>query len=599
MMEYNSFDCETPEGDIALLCTPSESYFIETWEDFRDKFMVYKNLRQIFFNFNIRFDCSAIIKLLPMEKIRELWNSKKNTIKYDGYRITWIPKKFMQISVLRNKQGAIHVYDVSQYYKGFSLDNAAKTFLGIETGKNTDVSAKEIGKSRRYYDENLEKIVEYCKRDAFLTLELAKKQMRIFEDLHFPTKKPVSIASISRKYQRKSGYPPAFKDGESEEKKAQYAGFCAYRGGIFNTMKRGMFETPLYDFDINSAYPAVMKDLPDWRNGRFEEVKDLKNYKYAWIVVETDSEYIPYKLKESYMTLNVYEDIGAEDIVYRNSKVVYPVGNRPCVITLDEYKWLKTYGENVEWLGRGIGWVEETEKYPPPFAWVAEMYENRRKIKKVNFALQWTMKILMNSIYGSTAQKQHGIGDLTNFNYASLITAGTRLQIWDVVHDNYDSVVNIATDGILLNTPVDTIPISDKLGEWSLEEYSRGLVVGNGVMVLWDMDGEMHEKIRSITSSKKGVGLFKKIEENSSESKIDFGASTPVQVGTIINSHLKFGRKDINRFIYQGKRIDVNSDRKRTWDRDYENYGDLLRSEPMKSKPLRVEDIENETTKTN
>ena len=54
-MKYSSCDSETPEGNIALLCTPTESYDIETWENFTSKFMVTKNLKTTYFTWNLRF----------------------------------------------------------------------------------------------------------------------------------------------------------------------------------------------------------------------------------------------------------------------------------------------------------------------------------------------------------------------------------------------------------------------------------------------------------------------------------------------------------------------------------------------------------------
>jgi hypothetical protein len=54
-MRYSSVDSETPEGNIALLCTPEESYDIETWKDFTSKFMVTKNLKTTYFTWNLRF----------------------------------------------------------------------------------------------------------------------------------------------------------------------------------------------------------------------------------------------------------------------------------------------------------------------------------------------------------------------------------------------------------------------------------------------------------------------------------------------------------------------------------------------------------------
>jgi hypothetical protein len=107
MRKISSLDTETPEGRIALLCTPTESYEIETWEDFTGKFMIPKNLKTIYFTWNLRFDAQAVLKLLPYDKLTELWKAKKHKITYKGYRITYIPKKMLVISIIEGKKGAI------------------------------------------------------------------------------------------------------------------------------------------------------------------------------------------------------------------------------------------------------------------------------------------------------------------------------------------------------------------------------------------------------------------------------------------------------------------------------------------------------------
>jgi hypothetical protein len=164
--------------------------------------MVAKNLKTIYFAWNARYDCQAILKLLPYDKLIELWQSDKNRIEFDGYRITYIPKKMMVISKMEGKKGAIHIYK--------SLNSQAEKYLGEK--KLDTISGKEIGKSREYYDRNYDEIVKYCKKDAELTLNLAELSMKNMRKLGFNPSNPISPASISRKYQRKRGFPNSLKE---------------------------------------------------------------------------------------------------------------------------------------------------------------------------------------------------------------------------------------------------------------------------------------------------------------------------------------------------------------------------------------------------
>jgi hypothetical protein len=587
MTEFSSCDSETPEGNIALLCTPTECYDIETWEDFTSKFMVKKNLKTTYFTWNNRFDCQAILKFLPYNKLKELWKAKKHKITYKGYRITYIPKKLLTISEIDGKKGAIRLLDAAQYYENKSLDSQAQKYLG--TGKLPDVSAKKIGKSRKYYDKNYDKIVEYCKRDADLTLKLALLAMKNIRQLGFNPSNPISPASISRKYQRKRGFPLSLKKMKGLEKKANAFAMLAYKGGVFATYKRGFFNQPLYDYDVNSCYPAIMIDLPDWRNGRFEFIEEKpENYEYGWIWCDIDTEYIPYQDKELYTVKEVYEGIGEWDMKYTAKKVTYPTGLRTEVITTEEYRWLKANGERVKWLGEGMGWVQENNKYPNPFAWLKEMYGERQKAKdKGDTALATTMKVLMNSLYGSTVQRKNGIGDLSNFCYGSYITGRARIQMFDVVKQNYDKIVNVATDG-LLSTSKLVLKCSEELGEWEYNEYTKGLIIGNGIRQLWEADSSFVTHARGITSDR-SYDLLGALEKVKDKSELPVGRTRVIQLGTMINAHIKWKHEHLNTFVKQSRVLSVHTDKKRTWDREYENFGDLLGSPPMGGKPLCLE----------
>jgi hypothetical protein len=663
-MRISSLDTETPESNIALLCTPSESYDISTWNEFIEKFMIRKNLKTIYFCWNLRFDSQAILKLLPYDKLIELWKSKEHRIEYEGFRITYIPKKLLRIAEIKNKRGAIHLYDASQYYENKSLDSQAKEYLN--EGKLDAVSAKQIGKSYSYYKKNYKEIVKYCKRDAELTLKLALFAMDNVKDLGFNPSNPISPATISRKYQKDvKGWGKRLDKMELKERQANNIAMYAYKGGIFSTLKKGYFKDKLYDYDVNSCYPAIMINLPDWRNGEFEFMEETgkpENYEYGWVAVELDSEYVPYRCKENYEVKEIYEGIGEWNMKYTARKVVFPVGIRIEIITTEEYRWLFKHKENVKWLKQGIGWVKKTDKYPRPFGWMKEMFKKRAALKKKgNKALAQTLKLLMNSLYGSTVMRKNGIGDLTNFCYGSYITARARLQMFDVVIDNYDFIVNIATDGILTTKKLgerenerekssrkvekrdahtslhpksrgerrsyrngiesaqsdtranqsndrrneykerdnirtieeDTTKgfrVGSELGEWEYTEYSKGLVIGNGIRQLWTEDGLFETHARGITSDRK-FDLMKEISAKPLNNSIQVGRTRVIQLGTMVNAHIKWRHNDLNSFVKQSRVMNIDTDKKRRWMRDYENFRDLVESEPVESEPIRMSDI--------
>ncbi len=54
----------------------------------------------------------------------------------------------------------------------------------------------------------------------------------------------------------------------------------------------------------------------------------------------------------------------------------------------------------------------------------------------------------MNSLYGKTAQSKYDLGAITNFVYASVITARVRIQVASHCEKYFSKVIAIDTDSI-------------------------------------------------------------------------------------------------------------------------------------------------------
>jgi hypothetical protein len=282
-------------------------------------------------------------------------------------------------------------------------------------------------------------------------------------------------------------------------------------------------------------------------------------------------------------------------------------------VTKIEYEWMQKHGFNPEFEA-GFIWVQEKEEYESPFSWIKDVYYARKKIKEVDSEdiRQMALKIAMNGAYGKTAQKRKGIGALTNFFYASYITGGTRVQINEAIFENvkfefdklgellYNNsrVIEIATDSILLDKPLN-LPISPNLGEWSYAKYEKALIVGSGIRQQWKEDGSFVTHARGLTY-KSDWDMVKEMEEgfNDKEKKpnincdyLYFEKRRPIHLGEMIFHYKKLSLKDLGVFTKVSKRLSVNTDKKRRWERDYKDFRDLLESEPMDSEPIRMEDL--------
>ena len=161
-----AFDTETLDGYALLIADDTGA--------FRDIHSVYDALSfltraeyrgTVNFWWNIQFDFDAIMKYLPVSKLKELVETCKVSV--GEYQIKYIPKKMFSITL--NKK-SYRFFDLAQFYE-MSLDKAASLYCS--TRKNPDnLDRALIGSSQDYWDENYGLIKKYCIQDCVLTCEL-------------------------------------------------------------------------------------------------------------------------------------------------------------------------------------------------------------------------------------------------------------------------------------------------------------------------------------------------------------------------------------------------------------------------------------------
>ena len=607
--KYHGFDTETPMGRLKVIATENEALEVDTFQGVLNFLSQHKFRGSVFFTFNLRFDAEHLLKLTDnIEFLRKLYfegAAPKGIEWNETTHIRYIPTKFLRICFGKEKhRSCVSMYDIAQFYGGWSLDKVAGKYLGEY--KNP-ISGKRLGEEKGYYEDNRDETLEYCRKDAELTLKVSELMKRTIETAEMKKgslsfRNPISQAKISEMYIYDN-----FRYPKVPEKLEfwHWLSEQAYHGGIFSTLKRGMFNRPLYSYDINSAYPFQMDKLPHWANGAFHTVGEPDEFdtRYGWFLCKFDCPYISYPdYSHPYMVEFCYKDVNpdnCENIMLNPKRVVYPSGSRRQWVTKIEYEWMLKHGYEPIF-ENGFVWVEENKEYESPFSWVKDVYYARRKIKNADSEdiKQWALKIAMNGAYGKTAQKKKGRGALTNFFYASYITAGTRLQISSVMLQKPDSIVEVATDSLLSLEPL-SVNVSGTLGDWSSFEYTKGLIIGSGIRQQWNKDGTFITHARGLTY-KSDWDMMKEIEKgyNDKEKRpnIDcdylyFEKTRPIHLGEVLFHYKILSLKDLGVFTLVSKKLSVNTDKKRRWERSYENFRDILTSEPMDSEPIRMEDV--------
>jgi hypothetical protein len=300
-------------------------------------------------------------------------------------------------------------------------------------------------------------------------------------------------------------------------------------GGWFEIFYSGIYRGTSWSYDVNSAYPRVMIDLPCLLHGTYcrgdGSPYDAEVFKGSRFGVGNDRVLC---LVDAWV-MGSHPRIGA--MLHRldngNGSIIRPhqteglywlheieAAQRAGLIDVVVYKqWMAYF---------------PCKLCPPPLAKLEALYNDRIDIgkeaeklpkaeqdllrkKKKNSPEGVARKLTYNSIYGKMAQS---VGEPVFCNpvYGSLITAGCRCMILDFIGthpEGANAVLMIATDGIVTTSPHPSIEVDDaKLGAWDQKSYSNLCLLKPGVYY----DDAAREKVRAgnyegIKAKARGVNM--------------------------------------------------------------------------------------------
>lgn len=600
-MGFFGFDTETLNGFAVVVATDAEFIKVNTFQDILEFLCKCKHRNSILWTWNLRFDIQAILKHLLTEQAaagknwREIVDSillkdRKRGYNYKDsrdrdFKIKYIQGKQFHLS---NKKNVIKLYDIAQFYGFQKLETAAQDYLkrGKQDSANWVLKSQEFtaGKHtedwmKNYLEENLEEIGKYCSLDAELTKNLAEYMEKAFLDSGIPFDKPLSQAKIAEQY-IKNNYQYPFIPPSIEH--FHTAAELSFHGGIFETLQRGFFKQPIWDYDINSAYPATMSTLPHWANGSFYQTeKPSTDIRFGWYLTEFDCRWVPYEDRVNPYLENFVFNIDGEqkevEHILNPKRIVYPEGPRKQFITRVELDFLNKHGYKNKVLG-GVEWQQLKDKFKSPFSWMKKTYYDRQKIKQENKndMRQYALKILLNSSYGKTAQQEPFKGPLTNFFYASYITSETRVKLAEIAERNKKYVVDIATDGICLTREDKNLEIdSSKLGAYSLSVFDSALFIGSGIRQMFNSDGSYTTYARGLTNDR-SYNMLADIKNNLGATELKNKKFRPLNLGECATHINTLDLKDLNVFTEVSKTLSVNTDKKHNWSLNYVDFEEFL-----------------------
>jgi len=413
------------------------------------------------------YDATHILRDAPLEIRKELaatgeavWEIPKTlTGRANRYRFKYIPHKWLEISGFdwhHRKPSHIKIFDVMTFFQ--------TSF--IKALESRDIPVPEIiatGKASRadFTYEDVEEIKYYCQLELECLVMLCDKLRNEFDEAGIYVTQyhgPGAVASAvfkEYKIQDHKMEPPPHIEKISQR---------AYFGGRFEQFKAGHYEGKVYVYDIRSAYPDKIRNLPSLRGAYWRRTDDFHGQMGLWKCSYRDPD---------------GDNTKPHPLPWRGpgAQVGFPAQNNEVWLWHHEAR----FATDVEY-----GYELHCPDPTLPFSYVEDMFNLRKQWKRQGFGGERALKLAMNSGYGKMAQriggseKYNGRPKWHQLEWAGMVTSATRAQLWDAISLAPANIIAVETDSIASTVPL-PLDLGEGLGQWELTEYDWITYIQSGI----------------------------------------------------------------------------------------------------------------------
>ncbi len=403
------------------------------------------------------YDVQQIVRQMPASHLAQLWRNGR--VIYETYRITHIPRKRFTITDLERNITTV-IWDVS----GWTQCSFVRLINDWKIGSEAERQFVKEMKDRRddLYQVSESDLVRYTTLECSLLSKWFEQMLELHSKVGIHLTAYSGAGSTASAMLRKSKWkPPAVPD--SVQAYAEQAFF----GGRSEISRIGEYRGAVYGYDINSAYPHAITQLPEIRN-----VKWYRTRRYvegAWGFYKVQWEQGKYECWGFFPLRGARLPEGRRSI-----SLLFPVNGIGVYHSYEIDAVMRIAPHQIKILD---GWI--TEPKGKPFDWVEETIAERLRLKNAGDPANIILKLGLNSLYGKMAQHT-GTHPMQCMAYASAITAHTRSKMIPLLIENQHDILIVATDGILSAKPL-SVPVSSALGEWEMSVYENAWILQAGV----------------------------------------------------------------------------------------------------------------------
>lgn len=414
----------------------------------------------------------AVIYLLMRPELRP--NKSKNKwagpspVKWRGYSLNMVGSKF----VVERGRKRVVIWDVFRFFQSKFVkalidwkveDKAKLARMGDMKDKRADFDKQTADEIRAY-------CLEECRYMAKLATALTEAHNKAGLTLRAYYGAGSSAAAMLKQMS-------IDKEVRTGPKAIEEPVASAFFGGRFENSVVGEISGTLWGYDISSAYPYQLFQLPCLGCGSWRKTKDRKAIDTA------NAALVHYALGDA-PTGIVW---GPFPFRLANGSIAFPATSGGGWVWSKEFIQAEKMYSHVHFRE---AWVYHTDCNHRPFERIPKWYVERLRIGKEGPGL--VLKLGMNSCYGKLAQSIGVNPPFQSWIWAGMVTSGTRAQLLELqaLHKDSSNLLMFATDGvytrerIVTPTPIDTQTDgifgkeqdkSKPLGGWEEKEIKQGM----------------------------------------------------------------------------------------------------------------------------
>jgi hypothetical protein len=460
-----AWDCETVDGRIVLFLAAGSDrepiYLydpggLQTEQVFG--FLVERGARRLNIGFFFDYDVNQLLRGLPALHLDQL--RARGSVTWRGWRIRHVPGKRFSLARLRDGR-SMTIWDVSgwvqcsflQLCEDWKLGSGAdRAYVALMKGRRDDLSA-----------ESEASLVRYTTLECALLCDWFRQCLELHQRNGIKLQSYSGAGSTAAALLRRHGFRPPTVPASVQEVAEQ-----SFFGGRSETSVIGPVPGTLFQYDINSAYPAAIAALPDVRDARWFRTSTWSPDLYGFWKVRWQ--------QPRHACWGLFPVRGARLPTGRRSvSLLYPIEGEGWYHTWEVAAALEVAPRFVEVLE---GWVCEPRQRPA-FPWVPELAARRLALKQAGSPDAFVLKVGLNSLYGKLAQHT-GSAPMQSIVYAAAITAHTRAQMLRLLVPYQHQILLVATDGIVARCPL-PVECGAALGQWEPSEHRDAFVLQAGV----------------------------------------------------------------------------------------------------------------------